>query len=100
MELGDARLVDADLGANLLHRRLAVIVETDHLLLTRRQRRDGRAHALTRLSTLVGGVGLFGFRRNQGLGKRRFVEVLVVGERGGRLDGVDANDGATEALFV
>ncbi len=100
MELGDTRLVDANLGANLLHRRLAVIVETDHLLLARRQRRDGRAHALTRLCPLVRGVRLFGFRRNQGLGKRRFVEVLVVGERGRRLNGVDANDGATEALFV
>ena len=29
-----------------------------------------------------------------------FVEVLVVGERGGRFDGVDADDGAAQALLV
>ena len=34
------------------------------------------------------------------VGKRRFVEVFVVGERRGRFDGVDADDGAAQALFV
>ena len=31
VQLRDARLVDADLGANLLHRHFAVVVEADHL---------------------------------------------------------------------
>jgi len=37
VQLRDARLVDADLGADLLHRRLLVVIEADHLLLARRQ---------------------------------------------------------------
>ena len=100
MQLGDARLVHADLGANLLHRGLAVVVEADHLLLARGQRRDRGAHAVLGFLPLVGGVGLFGLRGNQGGGQGRFVEVLVVGQRRGRLDRVDANDGSAEALFV
>ena len=36
VQLRDARLVDADLGANLLHRGFLVVVEPDHFLLARR----------------------------------------------------------------
>jgi len=36
VQLRDARFVDADLGANLLHRGFLVVVETDHLLLAGR----------------------------------------------------------------
>ena len=46
VELRDARFVDADLGADLLHRRFAVVVEADDLALARRQRRDRGADAV------------------------------------------------------
>ena len=46
VQLRHARLVHADLGADLLHRHFAEVVEADQLPLARRQRRDGRAHAV------------------------------------------------------
>jgi len=61
VQLRDARLVDADLSANLLHRRLAVVVEADDLLLAGRQRGDGGTHPILGLLPLVGFVGLLGF---------------------------------------
>jgi len=81
VQLRDARLVDADLGANLLHRRLAVVIEADDFLLTRRERRDRRAHACLRLLALVGAIGLLGLGGNQCRRQRRFVQMFVVGER-------------------
>ena len=100
MQLRDARFVDADLGADLLHRRLAVVVEADHFLLAGRQRGNRGADALLGLLPLVGVVGLLGFGRNQRRRQRRFVEILVVGEWRGGLDRVDAHDGAAQTLLV
>jgi len=61
MQLRDARLVDADLSANLLHRRLAIVVEADDLLFAGRQRGDCGTHSFLGLLPLVGFVGLLGF---------------------------------------
>ena len=46
MKLRHSRLVDADFGADLLHRGFLVVVEPDDLLLARGQRFDGRADAI------------------------------------------------------
>jgi len=46
VELRYPRLVDADLGADLLHRGFLVIVEPDDFLLARGPRFDGRADAI------------------------------------------------------
>jgi hypothetical protein len=46
MKLRYSRLVDADLGADLLHRGFLVVVEPDDFLLARRERFDGRADAI------------------------------------------------------
>ncbi len=100
VKLRHSRLVDANLGANLLHRRFAVIVEADDLLLAQGQRRDRRLHAVLRFVALVGHVGLLGFRGDQRGRHRGFVVILGSRQRGGRLDGVDANDGAAQALLV
>jgi len=43
---------------------------------------------------------LLRFGRDQRFGKRRFVELLVVGQGRGRFDGVDANNGAAKPLLV
>jgi len=80
VELRDARFVHADLGANLFHGGLTVVIEADDLLLARRQRGDRLADALLDLLALVGFVGLFRLRRNQRRRQRRLVEVLVVGK--------------------
>ena len=65
MQLRDARFVDADLGADLLHRRLAVVVEADDLLLAGRQRGDRGTHPLLGFLPLVGFVWLLGLGGNQ-----------------------------------
>ncbi len=57
VELRDARFVDANLGADLLHRDFAVVVEADHFALAPRQRLNRGAHAVACLGFLVGGVG-------------------------------------------
>ena len=56
VELRDARFVHADLGANLLHGRFAVIVQADHFPFTRRQRLNRGADVVPHLGLLVGGV--------------------------------------------
>jgi len=100
VELRDARFVDADLGADLLHRRLTVVVEANHLLFARRQRRNRGADPLLRFLPLVGFVGLLRLRRNQRRGQRGLVEVFVVGEGRGGFDRIDANDSASQTLLV
>src|SRR5262249_7489003 len=45
VKLGDARFVHADLRADLLHRRVLIVVEADDLLLAGRQRFDRRTDA-------------------------------------------------------
>jgi len=100
MQLGHARFVDTDFGANLLHRRFAVVVETDHLLLAGGQRRDCGAHAVPGFLSLVGGIRLLRFRGDEGCRKCRFVDVIVVRQRRGRLNRVDADDGPAKAFFV
>ena len=52
------------------------------------------------LLALVGHVRPLGLRGDERGGQRRFVEMVVVGQRRGRLDGVDADDGAAQALLV
>jgi len=100
VQLRHARFVDANLGANLLHRGFGVIVEADDLLLPRRQRCNGVADALADFLALVRGVRLFGLGRNEHRGQRGLVEIVGIGQRGGRLDRVDPNDGASELLLV
>jgi len=100
MQLRHARFVDADLLANLLHRRLLVVVEADDLLFPWRQRRDSRANTVRRLRTLVRGIGTLGLGGDQRLRNRRFVVIVVICERRRRFNGVDAHDRAAQPLFV
>jgi len=58
VKLRDARFIDADFGADLLHRRLTVVVEADDFLFARRQRRDRGADAVFGFLTFVGFVRL------------------------------------------
>ena len=100
VQLRDARLVDADLRANLLHRRFAVVVEADHLAFARRQRGDGGADAVAHLLLLVRLVGrrrLGGHERGR---QRGPVDVLPCRQRRRRFDRVDADDGAAEPRLV
>jgi hypothetical protein len=100
MQLGDARFVHADLGSYLLHGGLAVVIEANHLLFARRQRCNGRADTVFGFLALICGIWLFGFGRNQCGWQRRLVEMLVVGKRRRRFNGIDSNDGPPQALFV
>src|SRR5262249_48470551 len=75
-----ARFVHADLGADLLHRHFAVVVEADHLPLAPRQRLNRRTHAIARLGALVGGIRRLGLRGHQRGRQRAFVEVFAGGE--------------------
>jgi len=100
VQLRDTRLVDADLGANLLHRGLLVVVEADHLLLAGRQRCNRRLHPLLDVFTLERHIGTLGLGGDERRRQRRFVEVFVVGERRGGFDGVDADDRPAKALLV
>ena len=100
MELRHARFVDPDLGANLLHRRFAVVVHADHAPLAGRQRLDRRAHVVAHLGLLVSGVRRVGLRGDERRGQRAIVGVLTAGERRSRFDGVDADNGPAQALFV
>ncbi len=100
VQLRDARLIDADLRTDLLHRRLAVVVKADDLLLTGGQRGNGGADSFLRLLPLVGVIRLLRFRRDQRGRQRRFVKVLVVGQRRCGLDGVDSHDRSAKPLFV
>jgi len=100
VELRYPRFVDADLGADLLHRGFLVVVEPDDLLLARGQRFDGRADAIFGFGFFVGGVGLLGLGRNERRRQRRLIEVFSAREWGGRFNRVDADDGAAEALLV
>src|SRR5207244_814810 len=56
VQLRHPRFVHANLGANLLHRDVAVVVKANHFTLARRQRIDRRHHALLGLAALVGRV--------------------------------------------
>jgi len=100
VELRHAGFVDADLGADLLHRRLLVVVEADDLLLAGRERLDRRLDPAPRVFALERHIRPLRLGGDQSRRQRRFVEVIVVGQRGGRFDGVDADDGAAQALFV
>ena len=100
VQLRDARFVDADLRADLLHRRFGVVVEADDLALARRQRRDRGANAVAHLALLVRRVGRRRLRRHERRRQRRAVDVLAGRQRRRRLDGVDADDGPAEARLV
>ena len=102
MELRDARLVDPDLGPDLLHRDVAEVVEPDDLALARRQRLEGLADARPGLGRLVGAVrasGVSGGTQTSGsITSGRPVRRRRQHRR--RLDGADADDGAAEPGFV
>ena len=100
VQLRDARLVDANLGADLLHRDVAIVVKRNDLLLAGRQRPDRGAHLVLHFAALVGGVRCLGLGRHQRSRQTRFVDGLAGGERRRGFDGVDADDGAAQALFV
>jgi len=100
MELRDARLVDAQFGADLLHRHLAVVIERDDPALARRQRFNRRADAVFHFLALVGGVGPLGFHRHEHRRQLRFVDVVGARQRRGLFDGGDAHDHLAEALLV
>jgi len=100
MQLRHARLVHADLGADLLHRHLAEVVEADDLAFARRQRVDRGAHALADFGGLVHAVGRRRLWRQHHGGEHVLVGHVVRRERRGRLDRVDADDGAIQAGFV
>jgi len=100
MQLRDARFVDAQLRADVLHRHFVVVVEGDDALLARRQRGDRVAHAILNLVALVLHVGTFRLRRHQHRGQLRLVDVFGARERRRRLDRVDAHDGLAQPLFV
>jgi len=61
VQLGDAGFVDTDLVPDLLHRRLLVVIEADHLLLAWRKRGDGSAYAIGGLRPLVRRIRLLRF---------------------------------------
>ena len=100
VQLRDARLVDTDLDADLLHRRFGVVVHPDHFALARRQRGDGRANAIAHFALLERLVRRLRFRRHECRRKRCAVDVFSCGERRRRFDRVDANDRAAETGFV
>ena len=58
------------------------------------------AHALTHLGALVRMIGTLGLGRHQDGGELGLVDMIAARERRRRLDGVDADDGLTETLFV
>jgi len=98
--LRDARLVDAELGADVFHGDFVVVVERDHALLARRQRGDRVAHAILHFVALVLHVGALRLRGHEHRGQLRFVDVLRAGEGRCRFDRVDAHDRLAEALLV
>jgi len=100
VQLRHAGFVHADLLANLLHRRLLVVVEADDFLLTRRKGRDGGADTIRRLRPFVRRIRPLRLRRDQRFRYGRLVEVVVIGQRRGGFDRVDAHDRPTEALLV
>jgi len=100
VELRDTRLIDANLSADLLHRRFLVVVKADQLLLACGQRGDRGADMSLGLIALVECVGLLRLRRHEDRRKRRFAKVLVLGQRRSRFDRVDPHDRSTKSLFV
>jgi len=100
VQLRDARFVDAELGADVLHRHFVVVVERDHALLARRQRGDGVADAVLHLVALVLHVGALRLRGHEHRGQLRLVDVLRAREGRGRFDRVDAHDRLPQALLV
>src|SRR5581483_4680314 len=100
VQLRDARFVDADFRADLLHRRLAVVVEADDFALAPGQRLNGGADAVAGLALLVRRVGRIGLRGDERRGEGILVHVLAGGERRRGLDRVDADDRAAQPLLV
>jgi len=100
VELRDARLVDAELLSDFLHRDFAVVIEGDDPLLAGGQRGHGLAHPLTDLGPLVERIRTLGLGRHQHRRQLLVVHLVTrgVGRRG--LDGVDANDRLAQALLV
>jgi len=100
MELRDPRLIHAQLGADLLHRHLAVVIERDHTLLAGRKGRERAAHALPDLALFVERIWPFRLSGHQHC--RQLLLIHLFGGRVGRrgLDRVDADDGLAEPLLV
>jgi len=100
VQLRDPRFVHAQLRANVLHGHFVVVVERDDALFSGRQRGNGVADARLHLVTLVLQIGALGLGRHHDGWQLRFVDVLGAREGRGGLNGVDANDGLAQALFV
>ena len=100
VELRDPRFVDANLGANLFHRRFGVVVERDDAPFARRQRGDRGADAVADFLLLERLVRRRRFGRHEGGRKRRAVDVLACRQRRRRFDGRDADDGPPEPRLV
>jgi len=100
VQLRHARLVYAQLVADLLHRDVTEVVEAHQAPLAGRQRRHRVANALLDLGPLVGGVGGIGLGGHERRGQRRLVDAVEVRQRGRGLDRVDPDDGAAQALLV
>ena len=99
VQLRDARLVDAQGLPDLLHRGVLEVVEREQAAIAGLEAAHGLAQPF---AAFHGDVALVGRRRRRGHAAGRQVGVLAVAAGGGRrrLDGVDADDGAAEALLV
>jgi len=100
VELRDARLVDADLGADLLHRDVAEVIEPDDLALARRQRLQGVADAVPRFGRLIGAIRRRRLRRHADVRQHHLERTVRRRQHRRRLDRADADDGAAETRFV
>ena len=100
MQLRDARFVHAQLGADVLHRHFVVVVEGDHPLLARRQRRNCVADAVAHFLAFVFEIRTLRLRRHQHRRQLRLVDGVGVRERRRGFDGVDADDGLAEPLLI
>ncbi|BCS36094.1 hypothetical protein TBR22_A53310 [Luteitalea sp. TBR-22] len=99
VQLRDPRLVDAERLPDALHRRVLEVIEGEEPAVAGLELRHGLAEPLAALDEGIALVGQRGGRRDA---PGRQVGVLAVTAGRGRsgLDGVDADDGPTEALLV
>jgi len=100
MQLRHAGLVDANFASDLLHPRFAVVVAANNRLFAWRQRGDCGTHANPDLLAFKRRVRLFGFGWDQRLRQRGLINVVVIGDRRGGLNGLNTDDRAAEPLFV
>jgi len=100
VQLRHARFVDAQLRTNVLHGHFVVVVEGHHPLFARRQRGNGVADAGLHFIALVLHVRALRLGGHHHGGQLRLIHVLSARERRGGFNGVDADDGLGETLFI